>query len=134
MNLANIHLRADLLNSEHQYFTIFIGGKNCGRLCMGPEEAAEFRDIIWNAKPNVMLSGEWSRYIAVSEAKVGAALEAQIDELRKLLAAAHCPNCDGSGVICASHRTLKGEIEHEPEPCQWCYERKRLGAVPHATS
>jgi hypothetical protein len=41
-----LHIRFDDSNVEDQYLTLFINSKNAGQLCMTPEEANEFTDIL----------------------------------------------------------------------------------------
>jgi len=44
-----IHMRFDRGNPEHQYFTLFVNGKNTGQLCMSPNEAGELHMILSHA-------------------------------------------------------------------------------------
>lgn len=76
-------------------------------------------------------------------------LEAANVELRKLLAVASCPNCDGSGATQKGERRLitrdmamdagcpemEGSVHSEPEieQCQWCDERQKLLSTPTPT-
>lgn len=41
-----INLRYDEFTHEHHFITFFINGKNCGKLCMSPEEAHILHSII----------------------------------------------------------------------------------------
>lgn len=43
-----VHIRYDEGNFQHQHITLFINGKNCGKLCMGFEEAHIFSTILKN--------------------------------------------------------------------------------------
>lgn len=44
--MMEVHLRADTLNPEHLQFTVFINGKNTGRLTMSPNEAQVFANLV----------------------------------------------------------------------------------------
>lgn len=79
--------------------------------------------------------------IQISKTAEAAALE-RVAEAAGLLAAACCPNCDGSGAFLARNQelvtremaidaedeSLEGAIyrDAEIEPCQWCYERENV--------
>jgi hypothetical protein len=45
-----------------------------------------------------------------------------IEELERLLKAADCPDCDGSGSI--PHQFMDGEWDQQQ--CQWCDERNKM--------
>jgi hypothetical protein len=41
-----IHMRFDESTAEHQWITLFIDGKNSGRLCMSPEQATTLHIVL----------------------------------------------------------------------------------------
>ncbi len=49
-----VHLRLDKHYKEHAHMTLFINGKNTGRLCMSPGEALLFRDVLENGSDIVL--------------------------------------------------------------------------------
>lgn len=41
-----IHMRFERSNKEHTQLTIFINGQNCGKLCIGTDDAVGFHQIL----------------------------------------------------------------------------------------
>lgn len=44
--MKTVHIRYDTGNPEHQHLTVFIDGKNCGKLCLGQSDVALFDALI----------------------------------------------------------------------------------------
>lgn len=84
---------------------------------------------------NGMYTSELDVKEAVYDAYRLGVARSETEALLKLLEAACCPNCDGSGSIvhtvaaCCGRPTRSGECcgdpvpEQEQEQCQWCFER-----------
>lgn len=94
-------------------------------------------ETAWEVQESKRLSAE----LESARAGESAALE-RVAEMAGLLAAACCPNCDGSGAFLARNQelvtremaidaedeSLEGATyrDAEIEPCQWCYEKENV--------
>lgn len=96
---------------------------------------------------------EGQRKARVEEMYERAALQQRRAQVEALLAAAKCPNCDGSGSIAVQTGSRQcvtrdmasdaGDLSMEGSPysdeaweqqqCQWCYERAALAPAEHTT-
>ena len=59
-----IHLRSDSPPGDsHQHFTVFVNGANAGKLCVLPQEAANFHQIVAmgcsSSVDEFVSTGEW---------------------------------------------------------------------------
>ena len=78
-----------------------------------------------NRPPRPKEQGKTENYI---ERKCRELMEAKAEnaELKELLKAADCPNCDGSGSIPVQVASYQlAEPDWEQQQCQWCDEREQ---------